>query len=408
MSAVSLHPKQASVYRDPHRFKVVVAGRRWGKTHLSRTLLITRSKQPKQKVWYVAPSYRMAKMIMWEELKEVIPKKWIKKIHETELSIKLNNGSIIECKGADQPDTLRGVGLHYVVLDEFQDMHPDTWTKVIRPTLATTGGDALFIGTPKAFNHLYELYSLGQNADRLQWGSWQFPTISSPFIPEEEIESARQDMDIKSFRQEFEASFETMSGRVYHQFERKTHTGNYPFNPKLPIWVGQDFNIDPMSTVILQPQPNGEVWAVDEIYLFNSNTQEAVEELERRYWRYTKGITIYPDPAGNNRQHARGESDLDIFREHNFKRIKYRRKHPKVADRINCVNKLLKDATGQIKLRVDSKCKHLIDSLDQTMYKTGSRDVDKKANIEHLTDALGYPIELEFPTRKVTIVGTSI
>ena len=407
-ASMSLHPAQNMVYRDPHRFKVVVAGRRWGKTALSRTTLVTRVRIPKQKVWYVAPSYRMAKMIMWDELKEAIPKEWVTKIHETELSIRLVNGSKIECKGADQPDTLRGVGLHYVVLDEFQDMHIDTWTKVIRPTLATTGGDALFIGTPKAFNHLYEVYSFGQDGAKAQWASWQFPTISSPFIPEQEIEAAKEDMDPKSFRQEFEASFETMSGRVYHQFDRNVHTGNHKFNPKLPIWVGQDFNIDPMSTVILQPQPNGELWAVDEIYFYNSNTEEIVEELERRYWRHANQIVIYPDPAGNNRQHARGESDLDIFREHGFKRIKYRRKHPKVADRVNCVNKLLKDATGRILLRIDSSCKNLIGSLDQTMYRPGSRDVDKAANVEHLADALGYPIELEFPSRKVKIVGTSI
>ncbi|MET2951328.1 phage terminase large subunit [Vibrio owensii] len=405
---VRLHPKQAMVYRDPHRFKVVVAGRRWGKTALSRTVIVTRVKKPKQKVWYIAPSYRMAKMIMWDELKEAVPKKWVSKIHETELSIRLTNGSIIECKGADQPDTLRGVGLHYVVMDEFQDMHPETWTKVIRPTLATTGGDALFIGTPKAFNHLYEVYSIGQDPTKKQWASWQFPTITSPFIPEQEIQSAREDMDPKSFRQEFEASFETMSGRVYHQFERATHVGSYPFNPKLPIWVGQDFNIDPMSTAIMQPQPNGELWVVDEIYFYNSNTQEVVEELERRYWRSTNQIVVYPDPAGNNRQHARGESDLDIFREHGFKRLKYRRKHPKVADRVNCVNKMLRDATGNVRLRINSPCKNMISSLDQTMYKAGSRDIDKAANIEHLTDALGYPIELEFPSRKIKVVGTSI
>lgn len=403
-----LHPAQNMVFKDAHRFKVVVAGRRWGKTALSRTILITRVRIPKQKVWYIAPSYRMAKMIMWDELKESIPKKWVAKIHETELSIRLVNGSIIECKGADQPDTLRGVGLHYVVLDEFQDMHFDTWTKVIRPTLATTNGDAMFIGTPKAFNHLYEVYTFGQDSNKAQWASWQFPTISSPFIPQQEIEAAREDMDPKSFRQEFEASFETMSGRVYHQFDRNIHVGKYEFDPKLPIWVGQDFNIDPMSTVILQPQSNGELWAVDEIYFYNSNTEEIVEELERRYWRNTKQIIVYPDPAGNNRQHARGESDLDIFREHGFRKIKYRRKHPKIADRVNCVNKMLRDATGRVKLKIDGSCKNLISSLDQTMYKAGSRDIDKKANVEHLTDALGYPIELEFPSRKVNIIGTSI
>lgn len=95
-----------------------------------------------------------------------------------------------------------------------------------------------------------------------------------------------------------------------------------------------DFNIDPMSTVIMQPQPNGEVWVVDEIVQFGSNTEEICEEIERKYWRYMKQIVIFPDPAGGQRQHARGESDLDIMREKGFKKILYRRKHPAIADRV--------------------------------------------------------------------------
>lgn len=144
---IQLHPGQAKVYRDPHRFKVVVAGRRWGKTQLAKSSIIRRAIKPNQRIWYVAPSYRMAKMIMWDDLKSSIPKQWLAKPpHETELTITLKNGTTIECKGADQPDRLRGAGLHFLVLDEFQDFKPDTWIKVLRPTLASTMGDALFIG----------------------------------------------------------------------------------------------------------------------------------------------------------------------------------------------------------------------------------------------------------------------
>jgi hypothetical protein len=400
------------VYRSKARFRVVVAGRRWGKTALSRVLMITRAAlKPKQKVWYVAPSYRMAKQIMWLDLQDAIPRGWIKKINETTLTITLMNGSRIELKGADKPDSLRGVGIHFLVLDEFQDISEETWTQVLRPTLADTQGEAIFIGTPKAYNYLYTLYRHGQDpkkVKRLEWESWQFPTITSPFIPESEIEAARKDMDEKSFKQEFEASFETMSGRVYHAFDRLTHVGKFAFNSKLPLWVGMDFNIDPMSTVLLQPQPNGEIWAVGEIVLFGSNTKEIAEELERRFWRMQRQTTVYPDPAGGSRQHARGESDLDILREQGFTRQKFRRKHPPVADRINAVNRMLKAADGTIRLKVDESCRHLIASLEQTIYKRGSRDVDKDAGLEHSADALGYPIELEYPVRKILIGGLSL
>lgn len=408
---LSLHTKQMEVYRSQSRYRVVVAGRRWGKTALSRVLIIKKAQKKKQKIWYVAPTYKMAKQIMWVDLMDAIPRKWIRKINETSLTVTLINGTRIELKGADKPDSLRGVGIHFLVLDEFQDMAEEVWTLVLRPTLADTGGHAIFIGTPKAYNYLYELYKKGQNPMLRaagEWESWQFPTITSPFIPVSEIEAAKKDMDEKSFRQEFEASFETMSGRVYYPFDRSVHIQPVEFNPKLPIWVGMDFNIDPMSTVIYQPQLNGELWAVDEIVLFGSNTEEVCEELEKRFWRHQNQIVMYPDPAGGQRQHARGETDMDILREKGFKRIKYRKKHPMVADRVNAVNRMLKDANGAVRLKVNPRCKHFISALEQTIYKKGTREVDKSAGTEHSADAGGYCIELEFPVRKVEIGGLSI
>lgn len=348
---------------------------------------------------------------MWQDLQDSIPARWIRKCNDTTMTIWLVNGSTIELKGADNPDSLRGVGLNFLVLDEFQDMTEDTWKKVLRPTLADRQGHALFIGSPKGYNYFYDIYLLGQDEKRVkanQWMSWQFPTIVSPFIPKEEVEAARQDMDEKSFEQEFLASFTTMTGKVYYPFDKRTHVRACPFNPDLPIWVGQDFNIDPMSAVVMQPQNDGTVWIVDEIVKFSSNTEESVDEIERKFYRYRANVTIFPDPAGNARQHARGETDLDIFRERGFKRIKHRRKHPAIADRINCVNRMLKAADGSTRLFVDPSCKHTIESLNQATYKKGTRDVDKTMNIEHCGDALGYCIELQFPMRKIEIAGVSI
>jgi hypothetical protein len=417
-AALSLHPKQMMVFQDRRRFRVVVAGRRWGKTALSKVLLIKFAQIKRRKIWYVAPTYKMAKQIMWTDLLEAIPKKWVRKVNETSLTIYLRNGSRIELKGADKADSLRGVGIHFLVLDEFQDMSEETWTKVLRPTLADTGGHAMFIGTPKAYNYLHTVYMLGQRGDEYldtngrmrlnDWASWQFPTFTSPFIPRSELEAAKRDMDPKSYKQEFEASFETMSGRVYYPFDRAIHVSKLEFNPRLPIWVGMDFNIDPMSTVIFQPQENGELWAVDEIVQFGSNTEETADALEKKYWRYQKQMTVYPDPAGGQRQHARGETDLDILREKGFKRIKFRRKSPLVADRVNSVNRMLRSADGQVRLRIDPSCKHFIKSLEQTIYVPGSRDVDKKTGTEHSADAAGYCIDLEFPVRRLELGGLSV
>ena len=851
-----LHEKQAEVFYNESRFRVVVAGRRFGKTKLSMLAMLAWATHKMQKIWYVAPTYRMAKQIMWNDLKTNVPLQWISKIRENELSMEFRNGSVISLRGADKPDSLRGVSLDFLVLDEFQDISPDTWTTVLRPTLADRKGHALFIGTPKGYNGLYKLYKVGQNPAKQmkkEWHSWQFPTITSPFIPAAEIEAARRDMDEKMFRQEFChlpdtkvltadgeipiasleigdklfymdrgeqktctlldrrsastqtiidatletgehikasdghkfkvtvdgigsqveledaewveqapvffnpttdaekkaalvayctgdgnintkvekyikkdgtpslytrvhasfysdcaddleqiksdlqvvgwvsnsnvtqkknkagaktpfthqlqlsevganaligcgapvgkktaqvfevpswvmngaigvkrsylaalfgaegtfpndkstkshigrqpclsmskldgvegrmffaqlqtlardlgvstnvtinktqkfgktyvnywlrvqsesiidfyekigyvycdckaraawlmtkyirayeyagyvktqrikkmhevdglsfyrigkalgigaggvynlyqhikkggqckaghgyprfqewlskrwnadgnllklniieknilekqevfnitvdspdhsylladgtnnyncASFESMSGRVYYAFDRKTNVANVEFNPRLPIWVGMDFNIDPMSTVIFQPQPNGQLWAVDEIVQVSSNTDDICAELEKRYYKYQDRVVIYPDPAGSARQHARGESDLDIMREHGFKRIKVKRAHSAVADRVNAVNRMLRSASGEVRLFINPKCRHLIDSFEQTLYIAGSRDVDKALGVEHSADAAGYCIELEFPLRKFKAVGFS-
>lgn len=408
---IQLHAGQMKVFKSRARFKVVCAGRRWGKSMLSISLITKYAmKARRQRVWYIAPTYQMARQILWDELKQTINDRYVLKTNDTTMTMILKNGSEIALKGADKPDTLRGVALHFVVLDEFQDMKPETWTKVIRPTLSSTRGGALIIGTPKGFSAFYDLWKMGQDPEmvrRGQWESWQYTTAMSPFVPEDEIEAARADLDPKSFMQEYEASFTTMSGRVYYPFERETHVKLCPFNPKLPIWVGQDFNIDPMSAVVLQPQPNGEIWVVDEIVLHSSNTEEACDELERKFWRWKQQITVYPDPAGAHRQHARGESDLDIFREKGFVRIDHPKKHPAIADRVNAVNRLLRAANGAVRLYVDPSCRTTIESFEQVLYKPGTRDIDKAAGVEHITDALGYPIHRRFPVKKHSIIGVS-
>lgn len=419
VNPLKLHKKQKEVFKDHRRFRVVVAGRRWGKTQLSRIIISHASAKPRQLIWYVAPTYGMARSILWEELKDTIPRAWIRKINETRMSIILHNRTRIELKGADQPDTLRGVGLNLVVVDEAQDIDPDTWGKVLLPTLTSTRGRAVIIGTPKAYNWLYDVYMDGQRGDTYidekgrrrvnPWKSWQFPTITSPFIPPSEIAMARQNMDEKSFRQEFEASFETMAGRVYYAFDRKTHVGEYKFNPKLPIWIGQDFNIDPMSSVIMQPQENGEVWIVDECILRGSNTQETADEIARRYYRHINQVVFYPDPAGaHGSTKGRGESDLDILRAAGFKKILGSRKHPRIADRVNSVNAMFRSADGQVRLRVDSRCRETIAAFEQTIYKPGSREIDKSQGFEHPADAVGYCIHTRFPSRDISAMGISV
>lgn len=173
--------------------------------------------------------------------------------------------------------------------------------------------------------------------------------------------------------------------------------------------MGQDFNVDPMCSVIMQyKKATGELWVIDEIFMRQSNTAEVADEIERRYWRlFPKNVVLFPDPAGANRSSARGESDLQVFREKGLTRINYRPKHPLVSDRINAVNAMLRAADGTVRLKVDARCKNLIQSLEQVIYKPNSREIDKSQNNEHITDALGYPVEMLFPALKVPLLGVS-
>ena len=159
---MALSVPQQTIANDDHRFKVVVAGRRFGKTHLAIRELCFHARVPDQEVWYVAPTYKQAKMIVWRKLKQKLQNlRWIRKANESELSILLKNGSIIALKGADNEDSLRGVGLDYLIMDEFADVDPEAFFEVLRPTLADREGKAMFIGTPKGIaNWAYELYQM--------------------------------------------------------------------------------------------------------------------------------------------------------------------------------------------------------------------------------------------------------
>lgn len=223
---ISLHSRQEEVFYDEARYKVVAAGRRFGKSFLACvTLFVEASKNETvrsdgeeidlslEKVYYVAPTFTQGKEILWPLMKE-LGSDLIAQAYENEASLRLLNGRTIHIKGADRPDSLRGTGLSYVVLDEYAFMKEEVWEMIISPQLARSEGGALFIGTPDGKNHFYELFVRGQDPDFQQWKSWHFPSIDNPFLPQAEIEEARSRMSKERFAQEMEASFETGSGIV--------------------------------------------------------------------------------------------------------------------------------------------------------------------------------------------------
>lgn len=219
-----LHESQMTVFTAPQRFKVVAAGRRGGKTYLSAvTLLIEGLKEVNERgyklgtdrvVYYVAPTFNQAKDIIWKLLKN-LGKDVIESTLENTGVIRLINGREIHLKGSDRPDTLRGVGLSYVVMDEYASMKPEVWEQIIRPTLADVEGGALFIGTPSGKNHFYKLFIDAKKPHNEEdWFPYTFRSLDNPFLNPKEIKAAKRSMSKANFRQEFEANFSTVGGNV--------------------------------------------------------------------------------------------------------------------------------------------------------------------------------------------------
>lgn len=395
---MALSQAQKQIADSTKRFRVVIAGRRFGKTHLAIRELAYHARIPDQEIIYVAPSYKMAKNIVWKKLKNKLQDlNWVKRHNETELKLELVNGSTISLKGADNYDSLRGTGNHFIVLDEFADIDPEAWFETLRPTLSDTGGKALFIGTPKGIgNWSYEIYQNAQD-DPDSWASFQFTTVDGGNVPIEEIEQAKKDLDERTFRQEYLASFETFAGKIYYAFDRKENVRKYESQIPEVIYVGMDFNIDPMSAVVAT-RYGDTLHIIDEVRLFGSNTQEMVDELKQRFPKTR--IWVYPDPAGHQRKSsAGGATDITILGNAGFT-VKAPRTHTPVRDRINAVNSRLCDSTGVRHLFVDPRCKYTIEGLERQVYKEGSSQPDKDGGYDHMNDALGYMVDYIFPVRK--------
>lgn len=390
-----LSDPQWDVYNDPSRFRVLIAGRRFGKTHLSCVELLTRAAgKQKADVWYVAPTYRMAKEIAWKLLKDMVPAPLLAKSpNETDLSVQLVNGSTIALRGADNPDSLRGVGLDLVVLDEFAWIHRAAWEDVLRPALADRGGSALFITSPAGHNWAYDLYLRGKGGHG-DWKSWQFTTLDGGRVSADELREARETLDPRKFRQEFEASFETLQGRVYSNFDRDQNVDPAVEDTGAEILVGMDFNVNPMSAT-LAVRAGDECHVLDFIELSTSNTEEMATEIRRRY--PTRAIVACPDPSGKARKTSApvGQTDFTILTRHGFS-VRAPSKAPPVVDRINNTQAMLLSAEGRRRLIFHPRASRLVRCLDGLTYKEGTSQVDKSLGLDHGPDSLDYLLWQEF------------
>lgn len=425
-SIIELTAKQSNIYAwgwQPNaRHRVAVCGRRFGKTFLAMKemrraahLAAKWGIDPENEIWYGAPTFKQAKRVFWNRLKRAIPRHWVDgKPNESECYIRLKTGHILRIVGLDNYDALRGSGLFFFIGDEWADAQPECWTEVIQPMLSTCNGNSLRIGTPKGFDHFHDCFQLGQPGGEGDYRSWHYTTIQGGNVPEAEIARARRDLDARTFEQEYEAGFVTYSGRVVYAFTRAGSVRPCPYDDTLPVHVGMDFNVNPMTATVWQ-EVDGASLQVGEVIIPTSNTHEMCDELQRRYGRAgsVSHITVYPDPAGAQRRtSAQGKTDIGILRNYEDGRPRFNvvamSSHPLVRDRINVTNARFCNAADDRLAFVDPSCRVSITAYERHTYKEGTSDPDKEGGFDHPVDAAGYYFFTRFGASKTKRAAVAV
>ena len=387
---IQINDLRKEILTDTTRFKTIVAGRRWGKTILSLVWLLNGEIQPHEKRWFIAPTYKQGRMIAWGVMKQMFREMGVK-FNESSLTVFLPNQAEISIKGSDKEDSLRGAGVNRVVLDEYATMKPNVWGEVIFPMLATSEGEALFIGTPRGYNHFYNLYLKGGQEDN--WKSFQFRTIDGGFVSEEEIERARDELDERTFRQEFEATFETYTGQIYYNFDVKKHTRKLDRIMNDPLYLTCDFNKSPM--VWLTCQESGDTLKVvgEECIKVDAKTDQLANRWCDRYRDHTNKLDYLTGDATNNyTTHRDYTTDYIII-----KKI-LRANGWNVVIRVPSHNAILNNRVNVIcsmfqhdKIFIDKSCSFLINDLQLNELDTkGAKDKKSDPNQTHASDAFDY------------------
>lgn len=381
---MNLHSAQAEIAKDTHRFRVVCCGRRFGKTTLAVLEMVAKAIYGNDRnICYIAPTYAQARDIAWQDLKKIC-QPVAHKINESRLEIVLNTTkggtSTISLRGWESIETLRGQKYHFIVVDEIASMRNwlSNWQEVIRPTLTDFKGDALFISTPRGFNHFYDIYNL-EHKDT-DYKSFHFTSYDNPFIPFEELEKAKLELTEDRFAQEYMADFRKTQGLVYKEFDRTRHI----FTDTIINEIDRTSPIDwgytnPASAYLIRKDSDRNYWISDEFYKTQQTTQQIIEHVKSL--RPTK---VYPDPAEPDRNEEARKAGLNI-----------REVSKDIEAGINCVRELLK----QNRLHIHSSCVHLINEFETYAYPEKKPDhneneVPIKEN-DHGLDAIRYDLYMQ-------------
>lgn len=356
-----LRDGQHEIFHNQARFKVCAMGRRWGKSILATYIILTKALQEQGNYFFVAPTFQQARQIIWEILKDKTRNGLSQNVNESRLEVTLINGSRIFLKGADRADTMRGVSLSGLVMDEFATMknNEDVWKQVLRPALSDKQGWALFISSPKGRDYFYDLYNQAKSQEG--WESWQKTTLQGGNVPESEVLMAQSEMDERSFNQEYNGSFESYDGLVVPNFDRELNESLEEIQDYDTLIFGIDFNINKMPCIV-HIKRGKELHAVDEFF-GSFNTTELMEAINIRYPNHKK--IFHTDASGTqNKSSAGGKTDIKIIRDYGYN-VYNLSKNPNIIDRVNAHNSMICAVDRTRKYFVHKRCKRLIETNEK-------------------------------------------
>lgn len=411
------HPEQARLWRSTERNVIVCAGRGSGKTELARRRIVRALREqkpwPDPRYFYGMPTYNQCRRVAREHILSLIPRAWLTQLPGTsQMEFKTVFGSWLFLVGLDNPARVEGDQYDGGVLDECSDQRPNVYNLTLRPALTHREGWLWRIGVPKRrgpgaaeFRRAFE--KAGDAA--FHWPSWDI-------LSAEEIAKLREEFDDKDFNEQIGGAWEDAGGAAYYSFSKVENVSDEAvYDPREPIYVGMDFNVNPMAWVIghkvripastSKGQAGWELRIFDELWIRNTNTQRSLDELWRRYSTHSAGWVFTGDASSNNRHTAASQTDYaQLSHDRRFAaRIRWEKKNPSVRDRVAAVNTVCKNKAGERRLIINPKCVHLIEDMT-------SRSLDDYGNpvpatpaqafdSGHATDALGYLVWQYFPLR---------
>lgn len=398
------------------RFPLVPAGRRSGKTERFKRFLVKQANREVGQYFAAAPTHDQAKKIFWDDLKAfTLSSLHTKRPSESDRIIYLPNGSEIHVIGLDKPQRIEGIPWAGGGIDEFADVKSDAWEANILPALNTvnpTNPDyrawAWLLGVPDGLNHYYDLCQRAESGQDPNFAVFHWK--SAEILPDDVIVAMKRAMSEKQFRQEFEASFETAAGRIYEDYGKDNHTDERIKPHEALLWM-HDQNYTPLSSAVGVRRGNS-LYLLDEIVLTSAvSRQSAIEFVEKFKNHQNKVVFLYGDPAGRAGEkhgHASDYTDIEqVLRANGWKCIrKLKPAHPAIKDRQNAVRGKIRSADGSISLYVNPVTAKWCDKgLATVQLKEGSSfQEDDKNKYQHITTAIGYCIDYEWPLdRKVAI-----